>query len=77
MTERCGVSVALVTGRARIGRTTIERLASEVALLAFCDLDTDVGENATSWTPPCGSTPATPQINSTEPMPWQSIRRTR
>lgn len=44
MTERCGVSVALVTGRARIGRTTIERLASEVALLAFCELDTDVGE---------------------------------
>jgi NAD(P)-dependent dehydrogenase (short-subunit alcohol dehydrogenase family) len=37
--------VAFVTGGARgIGRATVERLASEGARVAFCDVDADVGE---------------------------------
>lgn len=41
--------VAFVTGGARgIGRATVERLASEGARVAFCDLDGDLGERTAS-----------------------------
>lgn len=44
MTGRFDGRVALVTGGARgIGRATVERLVSEGARVAFCDLDVEVG----------------------------------
>jgi len=45
MSGRFDGRVAFVTGGARgIGRATVERLVSEGARVAFCDLDADVGE---------------------------------
>jgi NAD(P)-dependent dehydrogenase (short-subunit alcohol dehydrogenase family) len=49
MSGRFDGRVAFVTGGARgIGRATVERLASEGAHVAFCDLDADVGERTAS-----------------------------
>jgi NAD(P)-dependent dehydrogenase (short-subunit alcohol dehydrogenase family) len=45
MIARFDGRVAFVTGGARgIGRATVERLVSEGARVAFCDVDADVGE---------------------------------
>lgn len=47
MSGRFSDRVAFVTGGARgIGRATVERLVSEGARVAFCDLDADIGEQA-------------------------------
>jgi NAD(P)-dependent dehydrogenase (short-subunit alcohol dehydrogenase family) len=47
MSARFDGRSAFVTGGARgIGRATVERLASEGARVAFCDVDSDVGEQA-------------------------------
>ena len=47
MSGRFDGRVAFVTGGARgIGRATVERLASEGARVAFCDIDGDVGDQA-------------------------------
>jgi NAD(P)-dependent dehydrogenase (short-subunit alcohol dehydrogenase family) len=48
MTALAG-QVALVTGGARgIGRATVERLVADGAMVSFCDIDADVGEEAAS-----------------------------
>ena len=45
MSARFDGRAAFVTGGARgIGRATVERLVSEGARVAFCDVDADVGE---------------------------------
>jgi NAD(P)-dependent dehydrogenase (short-subunit alcohol dehydrogenase family) len=47
MSGRFDDRVAFVTGGARgIGRATVERLAGEGARVAFCDVDSDAGEEA-------------------------------